>query len=389
MSKKMARQYPLTEQQKGLWFEYELDPENCNYNAYVHYEILGPLNEEKLFHTLHDLTEHFELFKTRFVEKDNQICQEISDRRLPEVIEYIDLSHLENAQEEAKRLLKKKSLSPYDLKKGVSARVHLVKSSNTRYYFSVAFHHIVGDAFSASLFCQYISENYNCSEKYADNRVRKNVNDYLDLIATEVEYNEENKKKNLIYWQNKLCGYTTQFDFGEHSQNVASSEKTEESFELGEEIALKIKDFCKQHRTTPFLFLTGLLAVLLYRYWNQKQIAIGYPTNIRPKSYQNSLGFYITTFPFCIDICPQESFVEHIKKLTDQRREDKKHENITLPEISRFSSRNPSSSEINCNILIISTPFNIDMPLNDLEVNNLSVYGGTPRHDLMLLCDFS
>lgn len=151
----------------------------------------------------------------------------------------------------------------------------------------------------------------------------------------------------------------------------------------------KIKSFCKQHTTTPFLFLTGVFSALLYRYWNQKQIIIGYPTNIRPNGYQNSLGFYITTFPFCIEICEQKNFIEHIQKLTDQRREDKKHENITFPEMSKFIFRTDTSTEAYFNILLVSTPFNIDIHLNNMKVNNISVYGGTPRNDLMLLSDFS
>ncbi|MBX9621983.1 MAG: amino acid adenylation domain-containing protein, partial [Alphaproteobacteria bacterium] len=385
----MLKIYPLTEQQKGLWLEYELEPENCRYNSYVHYEILGPLDEKKFFQTLYSLAETFELFRTRFVEKDNNVYQQISENKLSEIIEYVDLSRFKITKEKAAQLLKEKSLSPYNLKKGIPTRIHLIKTSAKRFYLSIDVHHIVADAFSASLFCQFISEHYNASEDYCDSKIRKGVYDYLTLLSTNDEYSEKSKKKNLSYWQDKLSDENYQFDFKGHVQNQPTPRTNEEAFELEEEIFSKIKRFCKQHKTTPFLFLTGVFSALLYRYWNQKQIMIGYPTNIRPNGYQNSLGFYITTFPFCIKISEQENFIEHIQRLTNQRREDKKHENITLPEISKLIFRTDTSTETYFNILIISTPFNIDIHLNNIKVNNLSVYGGTPRHDLMLLSDFS
>ncbi|MFX7824947.1 hypothetical protein ABTK20_21360, partial [Acinetobacter baumannii] len=84
---------------------------------------------------------------------------------------------------------------------------------------------------------------------------------------------------------------STEFNFITSPKNTTNRQTGQEVFIFEEHTLLKLKTFCKQYKTTPFLFFTSILSVLIYHYWRQKQITIGYPTNIRPIGYQKSLGF--------------------------------------------------------------------------------------------------
>ena len=197
----MSKVYPLTEQQKGLWFEYELDPKNFRYNTYVHYEILGPLNEKNFLNTLQRMVEVFEIFRTRFIVKDNVVYQAISTQVLPGIIEYQDVGALKLSKRQIEQLLKKRSLLPYNFNSDNPARISLIKANAARYYFSIDIHHIVADAFSASLFCNFISECYNnsTSEGYYNDSTLKGIENYLNLLATSDQYGDQAKTRRALH----------------------------------------------------------------------------------------------------------------------------------------------------------------------------------------------
>jgi amino acid adenylation domain-containing protein/non-ribosomal peptide synthase protein (TIGR01720 family) len=391
----MKKIYPLTPQQKGLWFEYLLDPQNGYYNIYSHYEITGALDEQKFLRSLRKLKQVFEIFRIRFVEVGDQICQEVVDHVSEDDLDYEDLSNPsfsgEELQQKALNLLKAKSLVPSQLLGGKLYRNILIKWAPNKFYFALCCHHIVSDGVSVKLFKDTLAEIYN-SENFnvSDCAVIDNEG-YWKFIESSPEHSIERKSASLAYWTEKLKQRDIWFDFGKAAVNAGSSVKfNTQTFEFGESLHSQIKAFCKKNATTPFLFLTGLFGILLHRYWGHKEVTLGYPVDLRPAGFQKAAGFYVTLFPLLLTIEPQQTVQEILRNITSQRRKGKNHQNVVWTEVSE-ALRHAGCENINFNIIIGSTflIWEDGMPLRGLEVSNVANHAGSPPCDLSLLVNLS
>ena len=162
---KNTKVYPLTDQQKGFWFIDKLNPKDNRYNNYIHYEITGLLDKPKFTQAIHAMLQVCDTFRTKFKIINNEVFQEVSSEVTESILEYCDISNNEIPtqllQERAIQILETKNSYPYDLEKDFPSRIILIKVSQDKFYFGLCQHHIVADAQSAYLMCDFISMAYN------------------------------------------------------------------------------------------------------------------------------------------------------------------------------------------------------------------------------------
>lgn len=386
--------YSLTEQQKGLWFEYKLSPTSNNYNCYFHHEIKGSLDEERFFRAMRALMKAFDPFRLHFREEKHDVFQVIDDTLNEKILLFKDLSILPINEEDliyqAKALLVEESARFYDLKSSPPTRLIFIKVSPQLFYFGISFHHIVGDGSSSLIYYRFLTDFYNHSQDLTEQYQGIGIKEYFETLNREEIYSDQAKKQSITYWKEEIKGRALQISFSKIQRESRENIQTKKVFfHFDQETFAKIKVFCKKNKTTPFLFFSACFGAFLYRYWHYQSLVIGYPVDVRPRGFQNSPGFYVSLFPLRLDLEKEVSLEELIFQITHQRRQDKEYQNIVFSELAPYLRKENKNPDLNFNVTVGSSVFFIDFNLSGLEVINLEVCRGGDNDDISLLVDFT
>ena len=161
----------------------------------------------------------------------------------------------------------------------------------------------------------------------------------------------------------------------------------EERFSLGKERYDAIKKYAKENKTTPFLVISTLYGVLIYRYFGQKDMSIGYPVNIRPKGFSDALGDYVSIYPLRIQINQQDNFKNLLARTSTEQKEDRKNLYLGVDDIIESLGRNVSKKDFNivCGMTMLCDS-SLSMKNTEIEVE---ISSGMEKRDLDLLFDLA
>ncbi|WP_372371491.1 amino acid adenylation domain-containing protein [Candidatus Uabimicrobium sp. HlEnr_7] len=378
--------FPLTDQQKGLWFEYKFN--SNSYNNYSVQKVEGNLDIEKYKNSMKSTANFFDSLRTLFIENaEGEIFQVITPPVEKVNFEYIDIYSQNQSLEvsklelKAKKLIEEKSKHTLNLSKKVY-QVYCIKFDSNLYFFLHLIHHIVNDAKSALLCLKSISTAYNEGAQNLHQRFPKNENVgfYLQKIN---EIPQSRKDEVLRYWEKILNKRSLKNNFGLAKKNVF--EMKEIKFEFEKTIGKEIKRFCKRHTTTPFLFLTSAFAAIINLYWQIEDLVIGYPIDNRPKGYPDMYGFYVSMLPLRIILKSSDTFLTVVKKVTRQRKNDISYQDISQIDLAHLMQKEGFSDYINFDIIVGQALFKNNLALENLKTYSIEVGNAQPNQNLGFL----
>ncbi len=181
-------------------------------------------------------------------------------------------------------------------------------------------HHIVSDGWSMEILTKEFLELYTHSKEADKNSLSELPLRYSDYSIWQRNYLKgEEKKLQLNYWKNKLNNLeelNLPYDYSpdKNTTNKGAVEK----IELSDEFYASLKKLAYQNNTTPFVILLSALNLLLYRYTQQTDIAVGTPiANRNKKETENIIGFFVNTLVLRNSFSPEITFkklIEEVKK---------------------------------------------------------------------------
>lgn len=335
----MLKKYPLTYAQQALWVEWKLNPTNTSYNTCVQLKLTGPLDPERFTQALYDVVRYFESFRTFFQETNGLPEQHIGEEDVRH-LEFISIEseneiETEETKKEALALLAKRIQTPVPLTQYPICRGILVQSAKETFYFLGIMPHIIADGYSAIMFLDATSVAYNKGIPGLDDvfgNSMKTMQDFIDHENNSLtpEKREEGKQ----YWLKQLKDIPPTLDFGKSRHDISTNGKRI-YITLDEAEATALKKIASHHRTTLFSSISALLNTLLYRYFKQDDIVIGFPVNIRPGGFKHLFGFFVNIMPLRTDLSGNPSFNELVAQTALTRRQDKKHLSYPALEILR------------------------------------------------------
>lgn len=339
----MSEIFPITKQQEGLWIEWRLHPDNTSYNTCVKLRLEGALDEKRFERALHDVVQFFSSLRVYFIEKNGLPYQSIEEKA-EYTLDYLDLSKPGQTKEtpeqerQAKEFLEEKLRTPVDLKTFPIVRAGLVKTAEKTHYFIGLVPHIISDGASAILFLESTSIAYNKGyeglvEAYSESH--KDWSDYFQEF--EGAHTKKTSKEAAEYWQENMRDAQHAVDFS-HGQKAPDNDvKTGKRvyFDLDADLSKKLKDYSRANRTTLFSTLVASFGTLINRYYNQEDLLIGYPVNIRPPGYKYLFGFFVNIIPIRVDLSGDPTFDELVSRVSAARKKDKKHQTFPALDIVR------------------------------------------------------
>lgn len=267
-------------------------PYICNYQRGI--------STEQVRKVVDSICDHFKVLKMNLVFDKNGFRRVKRDIHNNKVIEI----------EEQSINSIKDLIQPFDISNGEAFRIFIIKSSSESTRFLFDFHHAFFDGIAVKNFFSIFSKILD-NEYYLES---SDIKPSLFLPNFKIESNN----KDFEYWeekQSKLCPVNIDGNYIV-SENSNISDVTY-SEEFSKELWASLVEYSVQMKTTPYIILMSVYAVLLYKYTGSNKISFSFPISGREtEENQDQIDVFVKSLFISVDIknCKFYEVVNRVKK---------------------------------------------------------------------------
>jgi len=385
----MAKLYPLTREQQGLYVEFKRDEDDISYNTCVQVSIEGEIDANRFLDAASKAVKHFDMLRAYIVEENFKPLLAFSEEKY--VFPFEDYSNgnlpeSEKLKQKALEKLNEVRLTPISLNQFPLINAHLIKTSKDKFYFIGVVPHMISDGFSATLFLQALSACYNEGEAALEEKFPYSEVSWPKYLEYRQEkFPESEISKAFDYWQENLADASHQVELGGKPCKRSSNLGKKYKFDLDGDSALLLRKIARANKTALFSVMSASLVAFLNRYYASQEMVIGYPVNLRPAGYKNAFGFYVNVLPLKINLEGDVSFNELVAKTHQQRKEDKPFQ--FLPSLDIVRSKRKTDPSFDGRMFNISMAQTVSR-LQNLDIDNV-VSKSIDSHDMEIKDDLS
>ena len=280
--------YPITENQRGIYLDWEMNPDTTQYNIPNVY-VFTDITAEKLADAVRTAVGLHPYLKTRLVNTDEDIMQQ------PHADESVDIE-ITALTECPDAEFFQKLIVPFDIMNDKLYRFRIFTFEQQVFLFS-DIHHIIYDGLSTAVF---LEDLYSVCK--GDDRPAETVTAY-DYAVYEQDYmKSEAFAATEKYFDDLVDGVTSaSYPSSEKPDLTGASDGSEPTVgTLFERVdAAPIDEFCKRYAVTAGNYLQAAVAELLYNITNEDKPMYLTISNGRSadSALQNTVGMYVRTLP--------------------------------------------------------------------------------------------
>ena len=301
--------YPLTENQLGLYYEWEKDREALQYNLPEILKFSKAVDPSRLKDAAVAVIEAHPYLKSYLGERDGQIVQFRKDGE-PLAVE------LKTVRQSEIQQIKDAFTQPFDLFTGPLCRIVIYATEEYTYLF-MDIHHIIVDGSALSVFTTDLVAAYQ-----GRTLTPESYTAFEYALESEALVGKERYLAAEQFFDQKIEESMTVL-----SQGVQGVEVGEAKILITYAPGNQIKKFCKDNAVTPSNVFLSALCTTLNRYTREERIAL---TTISSGRNENKLhgimGMFVKTLPIVIHIQPSEKVVDFVKLVQENMFETMEHE---------------------------------------------------------------
>jgi amino acid adenylation domain-containing protein len=370
--------------QERLWFLSQFMGPSPVYNIPLALRLRGEVNEAALLRSLQGIVARHESLRTRF---------EVSDGRAIQVIEPASsLSvHVESVGSEAQveTICREERLHCFDLSRERLCRIRVLKSAS-EYVLLVTMHHSVADGWSLGVFFQELATLYTAFAKGEGSPLEALPIQYADYAQWQRQWLQgEVLERQLSYWRDQLAGLPPLLELP--TDRPRPVEQTYRGatlpFAVSKQLQEQLQQLSRQTGVTMFMTLLSGFAVLLSRYANQTDVAIGTMIANRTRSETERLiGFFVNTLVLRSDLSDAPRFVDLLKRTRETALQAYAHQDIPFEHLVEALNpqRSLSHSPLFQVMLALQNAPMDAVSLPGVEVSTLGESADVARFDLTL-----
>lgn len=304
---------PLTKMQYLLWAGQKMSPESPLYNMPFRFDIKGEVDVELFIISWKELVEEVDTLRTIIVLDDESLPKQKVIAHDGQ-IEFLDWSITPKTPGEIDDWIEERNGVSFDLSHPPYL-CFLIKLSNTHYVWYINQHHIILDAWGASIMCSRLSEIY--SSKLAG----KEKGDQLPLFGDYVQFEQRCRtsaahEKKQIYWNKVVSDLPPLSNLYNFSEGRHHTRTTRVSLDLTHAEIEKLNALINEPDVVSFTKHISLLSVFLsvlfaymYRVSGQNRLSIGTPAHNRSTlNFKKTCGPFIEFFPIVSEVQSNDSF---------------------------------------------------------------------------------
>ncbi len=379
---------PLSFAQQRLWFLDQLIPNNPFYNIPVALHLTGSLNKAALEQSFNEIVRRHEALRTTFVIQSGQPVQVINST-LTIPLPIIDLRQLLQAEREiqVRQFTTQEAQRPFNLSTDSLLQLKLLRLDETEYILLLNMHHIVSDGWSIGVLIQEIATLYTAFANNQPSPLPKLTIQYADFAYWQRQWLQgEVLEKQLSYWQKQLDGICIlNLPTDRPRPAVQTYQGARQPLQLSKSLSKALLALGQQEGVTLFITLLAAFQVLLYRYTQQEDIAIGSPIANRNRSeIEGLIGFFVNSLVLRTDLSGNPTFRELLSRVKEVALGAYAHQDLPFEKLVEelHPERNLNQNPL---FQVVFALQNAPMPaleLTDLTLTPLPFDTETTRFDL-------
>jgi amino acid adenylation domain-containing protein len=315
------RTLPLSFAQQRLWFLDQLVPNNAFYNTPAAVRLTGSLNLAALEKTFNEIVRRHEALRTTFVMVEGQPVQAIAPT-LTLSIPVIDLRNLPEAEQDnqVRRLTTEEAQRSFNLSKDPLLRVTLLRLDESEYVLLLILHHIVSDGWSMGVLIREIAILYAAISSQKPFPLPPLPIQYADFAHWQREWLQgEVLETQLTYWRQQLDGISIlNLPTDRPRPAVQTYRGATQLLQLPQSLSEALESLSQQEGVTLFMTLLAAFQILLYRYTQQEDIAVGSAIANRNRSeIEGLIGFFVNSLVLRTDLSGNPTFRELLSRVKE------------------------------------------------------------------------
>lgn len=292
---------PLSPAQQRFWLFQQFDKDSVEYNVRYGFRLHGQLDADAMADAGRQLAARHEPLRTTIAPMQGlpeQLIKPAEQAELP--LSSIDLRG-EPEGDKAARLeqaLRAEASQPFDLERGPSARMLLIRLAELEHILVISMHHSVTDAWSVSITLDELGVLYNAARSGVPATLGPLPLQYADYAAwQQARVTDGTLEAQLGFWRSRLEGLTPlELPTDRPRPVVKTTHGASIRFTLPPELGLGLKDLSLRHDVTLFMTLTAACQVILARYSGQPDVAVGTIVSGRTNpSLERLVGCFVNT----------------------------------------------------------------------------------------------
>ena len=365
--------YPLSSAQKRLYFLYQLDPGNLNYNMPYLMPLVEDIPREKLEAVFRELIARHESLRTSF-ETINMEPVQVIHQKIDFSISQANIE--ESVSGDIEEIMARLTV-PFDLKQAPLLRVHYLTFAVSlghprrpcrlrRPMLFIDMHHIITDGTSQSILAKEFA--WLCAGKPLA-PLALQYKDYSQWQRSAAR--QEAIKKQEAYWLKEFAGeipiLQLPADFPRPSEQSSAGNVV--MFKLNAWETAALKAMAKENDVTLYMALLAIFTILLAKLSGQEDIIVGTPIAARQHpDLQPVIGMFVNTLAMRNNPSGEKTFKHYLQEV--KRRTLAAYENQDYPfedlvehvAVERDIRRNPVF-DVLFNLLNESDHVNDEIPL--------------------------
>jgi len=344
--------YPLSFQQKRLWFLHQLNADDCSYNESAVYLMRGRLDRARLQCAFDLLLERWHILRTIYRSPKGAPVQHVLARARVTVnfTQPVGLTESDRMSA-AMAMIRQQIAKPFDLASELPLRVQVYSLADNSHLMLILTHHIATDGWSWPILIRDLFGSYsNGLPQDVENQLSPPALQYADYaIWQQTNQTDDALQPALSFWKRRLEGQATLSLFPDRLRPpVRSYRGAGLTLSLPSDVSDRCKHFAREQRVTLFVLLLSVFKVLLARRSGQSDIVVGVPVaNRTTRDLEPMIGFFANTIAARTELSNDSSLAELLKKVQTDWLESLEYQDtpfeklVATLQLERDLSRNP------------------------------------------------
>ncbi|MFC3510627.1 amino acid adenylation domain-containing protein [Amycolatopsis halotolerans] len=325
---------PASCEQERIWFASQFEPNSPAYHISAAMT-LPPvaLPPEKIEELLATVAARHEALRTSLAADEHGVPHQTIHDEVVLDVEHVDLRGHDEAEAEARGLLRELSLRPLPLYRAPLWRAVCVRLSDVDYWLLFVVHHAVFDAASSVLLQAELDELCAAWAAGRPPELPELATQYADYSVRQRSARGDQERR-LAYWRDQLAELPDLVPTDLPRPAVPGHEAAAVPFRLPDGFIDRVTAVGRGLRATAFMVLLAAHHVLLARLSGTADVAIAVPTSSRDRQTRSVIGMFIDTVIVRVALPAGLTFAEAVSRVRDALFDGLRHKGISFQEIA-------------------------------------------------------
>jgi non-ribosomal peptide synthetase component F len=232
----------------------------------------------------------------------------------------VDVSEATDPAAIAHALITADARTPFDLTGGPLVRAALIRLATDEHVLALTLHHVVTDEWSERILRRELTALYEAFRAGRPDPLPALEVQYADFAVWQRHWlNGEVLEGQLSYWRDQLAELSPpDLPTDRPRPAVRTTQGAMLPFTVPEEVARTLRSLSHESGTTMFMTLLAAVSVLLGRYTDSADVAVGTPVANRNRTETEDLiGFFVNTLVMRTDLSGDPTFTELLGRVRE------------------------------------------------------------------------